>query len=207
VLSYELSAGDSGAAELLRLGESWEGTVPAAALDAYESGMRIAWSADPPLAEEALVRWVRLLGRTSGLSEASLARLPAGWSSPAMEGLREWLKAPEVRPAEWWRSEPARSALAAVALGLGRDRLVRSEPAKAEAVWLLGRDLADRIILALGADAVMAARPELRIEKDKVYVMQVRPGTDEEALTALLRQTGGVSQVVAPRRSPEKKKG
>jgi hypothetical protein len=144
VLSYELSPGDSGAAELLRLGESWEATVPPAALDAFEAAMRIAWSADPPLAEEALVRWVRLLGRTSGLSEASLARLPAGWSSPAVDGLREWLKAPEVRPADWWRSEPARSALAAVALGLGRDRLARGEPAKAEAVWLLGRDLSDR---------------------------------------------------------------
>jgi hypothetical protein len=51
VLSYELSPGDSGAVRLLRLGESWEETVPAAALDAYEAAMRIAWSANPPLAE------------------------------------------------------------------------------------------------------------------------------------------------------------
>lgn len=143
VLSYELSPGGSGASELLRLGERWEGTVPAAALDAYESAMRISWSANPALAEEALIRWVGLLGRTSGLSEAGLDRLPAGWSSPAVTGLREWLKAPEARPADWWQSGKARSALAAVALGLGRDRLTLGEPAKAEAVWVLGRDLAD----------------------------------------------------------------
>lgn len=145
VLSYELAPDGSGAAAaLLRVGKSWEKTVPAAALDAFEAAMRTAWSPDPLLAEEALVLWVRLLGRTTGLSEASLARLPAGWSSPAVTGLREWLKAPESRPADWWRSEPARSALGAATLGLGRDRLARGEPARAEAVWIMGRDLADR---------------------------------------------------------------
>jgi hypothetical protein len=143
VLSYQASPGDSGAAELFRLGGDWEETVPAAALDAYEAAMGIAYAADPPLAETALVRWASLLGRSNGVSIMDLDRLPADWSSPAVTGLRDWLQQPEAPPESWWRSGAWRSsALAGTSLALGRERLNRGEPAKAEAVWVVGRELA-----------------------------------------------------------------
>jgi tetratricopeptide (TPR) repeat protein len=150
VMSHELAPDAGSVQTLLHWGETWERTVPDAARDAYEAVIRIAHRSDAAASETAasetaLVRWVDLQGRAGGLSPYDLERLPATWDAPALQDLQTWLKQPEqpLPPASWWRQREERTtALARVALGLGREQEGRGAPEKAEAIWRFGRELA-----------------------------------------------------------------
>jgi hypothetical protein len=126
------------------LGRRWEQTFPLAARSAFETVMWRGYESAGPLAEQALVRWVSLLGRNNNLSAPSLRSLPPKWKAAPAEQLRAFLNHPWTPLAEsnWWRdpSRPERgAALASAALSLGGQTLASGQNAAlVEKCWRIG---------------------------------------------------------------------
>lgn len=145
VSTYESAPSPTGAKELLDRGKQWDSMFPGAARHAYEAAIRITYQSNPSEAEGALVLWVDLLGRSSGISTDDLESLPSTWQSAALLDLRVYLDNPGVLPAEdsWWQDHGEHSvALARASLSLGKTQLNRGDVKRAEAIWCVGRDLA-----------------------------------------------------------------
>jgi hypothetical protein len=128
------------------LGRRWEQPFPLAARSAFETVMWRGYEPAGPLAEQALVRWVSLLGRNNNLSAPSLRSLPPKWNAAPVEQLQAFLNNPWTPLAEsnWWRdpSRPERgAALASAALSFGGQTLASGQNAAlVEKCWRIGLD-------------------------------------------------------------------
>jgi hypothetical protein len=131
---------------VFNLGRRWEQPFPMPARSAFETVMWRGYESAGPLAEQALVRWVSLLGRNNNLSLASLRGLPPKWNAEAVGQLQAFLNNPWTPLAEdnWWRDprRPERgAALAAAALSLGSQTLASGQAAaRVEKCWRIGLD-------------------------------------------------------------------
>lgn len=129
---------------LQRLPE-WESRFPEAARRGYEVVMEQAYTVDPRVAQEALVRWLGLLASRGSIALESLRSLPADWQGAAAAELRGYLENPYRRPddSSWWmQGEERRNTLAAVGLALGTNKLAHGEVGLTEACWNVALDVA-----------------------------------------------------------------
>lgn len=126
--------------------EEWEAAYPEVAKDGYAVVIRRGYEDDAQMADQALLRWTRLLAEEGSISPKSLETLPARWESESLAGLREYLNDPQQRPSggNWWLADlERRIVLARVALAVGGDyQLGKGSPPWSERCWNAGLEIA-----------------------------------------------------------------
>jgi tetratricopeptide (TPR) repeat protein len=136
--------GTDDAPVLLRLGEDWEQRFPDIAARAYRMVIDAAHRARSPLAEEALLRHVRLMASREAGTPAAIAQLSRDWPPVAMlEAFYESPSNARTR-ASWWLDTRERAQLLArVALAIGQQHVAAGRLAAAESYWTAARMFAD----------------------------------------------------------------
>jgi hypothetical protein len=185
--TYRQVGGDD-AQVLLRLGEDWEPRFPDIAAQAYRMAIDAAHRTRSPLAEEALLRHVRLMASRDARAPAVIAQLSRDWPPVAMlEAFYESPSNARTR-ASWWLDTRERAQiLARVALAIGQQHVAAGRPAAAESYWTAAR---------MFADAGTAEALDLKRELALLYVRHdsLDPGNRkfDELERELFAEKGGV---------------
>lgn len=137
----------------------WEEHFPSVARDGYEVVVEITRESQPKLAAEALLGWVRLLGKADTISSEQVRSAVHGFAErtgvwhgvndelrTAVEELNEALTVPQAgswfESQYWSRTDQRREALAGLKLSVGRAFLLDGRLEAAESCWKTARDSA-----------------------------------------------------------------
>jgi len=129
--------------ELIRAGQQWTISYPESAGEAYEAALSAVFAGEPVdsgIAGNALVGLVTVQARNRRMIGAVPAGVPANWA-PLVD-LRAFADSAGVLRGGWWGvQEERRTALALVALALGRTASSGKRPQLAEQWWTSGATL------------------------------------------------------------------